>query len=88
MLEVTTKVLHIVFAENISDHWKEKMVPTYAFILLKTSLLMMGILFLIILIFSLFIILSSKFLTLLTSLAGILISIIVSLTYIKLRAFF
>ena len=82
------KVFHVIMASNISDHWKEKMVPTYAFILLKNSLLILGILFLIILVFSVFIVLSSKFLALLLSVTGIATSIVISLTYLKLRVTF
>jgi len=82
------KVFHVIMASNISDHWKEKMVPTYAFILLKNSLLILGILFLIILVFSAFIVLSSKFLALLLSTTGIAMSIVISLTYLKLRVTF
>ena len=84
----TNKVFHVIISPNISDHWKEKMVPTYAFILLKNSLLILGILFLIILVFSAFIALSSKFLALILSITGIVISIGISLTYLKLRVFF
>ena len=82
------KVFHVIMASNISDHWKEKMVPTYAFILLKNSFLILGILFLIILVFSVFIVLSSKFLALLLSVTGIATSIVISLTYLKLRVTF
>ena len=84
----SNKVFHVIMASNISDHWKEKMVPTYAFILLKNSLLILGILFLIILVFSAFIVLSSKFLALLLSITGIAMSIVISLTYLKLRVTF
>jgi len=82
------KVFHVIMASNISDHWKEKMVPTYAFTLLKNSLLILGILFLIILVFSAFIILSSKFLVLLSSVTGIVTLTVISLTYLKLRVTF
>ena len=84
----TNKVFRVIISSNISDHWKEKMVPTYAFILLKNSLSILGILFLIILVFSAFIALSSKFLTLILSITGITISIVISLTYLKLRVTF
>ena len=88
ILKDTNKVFHIIISSNISDHWKEKMVPTYAFILLKNSLSILGILFLIILVFSAFIVLSSKFLTLLLSITGVAISIFISLAYLKLRIIF
>ena len=84
----TNKVFHVIISSNISDHWKEKMVPIYAFILLKNSLLILGILFLIILVFSAFIVLSSKFLTFLLSVTGVATSIVISFTYLKLRVTF
>ena len=84
----TNKVFRVIISSNISGHWKEKMVPVYAFILLKNSLLILGILFLIILVFSSFIVLSSKFLALLLSVTGIAMSIVISLTYLKLRLTF
>ena len=82
----TSKVFRVIFASKISDHWKEKMVPAYAFILLKSSLLILGILFLIILVFSAFIVLSSHFLALILSATGIVESVVASLIYFKLRA--
>ena len=81
----SNKVFHVIISSNISDYWKEKMVPVYAFILLKNSLLILGILFFIILVFSLFIVLSSKFLTLILSITGVAMSIVISFTYLKLR---
>ena len=84
----SSKVFRIIMASNISDHWKEKVIPTYAFILLKNSLLILVILFLIILVFSAFIVLSSKFLTLILSITGVVMSIIISFTYLKLRVIF
>ena len=84
----TNKVFRVIISSNISDHWKEKIVPTYAFILLKNSLSILGILFLIILVFSAFVVLSSKFLTLILSITGVAISIIISFTYLKLRMIF
>ena len=84
----TNKVFRIIISSNISDHWKEKMVPVYAFILLKNSLLILGILLLIILVFSVFVVLSIKFLTLILSITGVVMSIIISFTYLKLRVIF
>ena len=84
----TNKVFRVIISSNISDHWKERMVPVYAFILLKNSLLILGILFLIILVFSTFIVLSSKFLPLILSVTGVTMSIVISFTYLKLRVIF
>jgi hypothetical protein len=82
----TIKVFRVIFASKISDHWKEKMVPAYAFILLKSSLIILGISFLIILVFSAFIVLSSHFLSLILSATGIVECVVASLIYFKLRA--
>ena len=84
----TNKVFQIIISSNISDHWKEKMVPVYSFILFKKSLLILGILFLIILVFSFFALISSKFLVLVISITGVAISIVISFTYLKLRIIF
>jgi fumarate reductase subunit C len=84
----SNKAFHVIMASNISDHWKEKMVPTYAFILLKNSLSILGIFFLIILVFSAFLVLSSKFLIVFLSFTGITISILISVVYLKLRIIF
>ena len=84
----TNKVFRVIISSNISDHWKEKMVPTYAFILLKNSLLILVILFLIIIVFYVFVIISGNFLTLVLSITGVAISIIISFTYLKLRMIF
>ena len=82
------KVFHVIISSNISDHWKEKIVPSYAFIILKNSLSILGVMFLIILLFSVFVLLSSQFLTLILSIKGFSISIIISLIYLKLRIIF
>ncbi len=82
------KVFHVIISSNISDHWKEKIVPSYAFIILKNSLSILGVSFLIILLFSVFVLLSSQFLTLILSIKGFAISIIISLIYLKLRIIF
>ena len=85
VIKNTNKVFRLIISSHISDHWKEKMVPTYAFILLKNSLSILGILFLIILVFSALIVLSGKFLTLILSITGVVTSIIISFIYLKLR---
>lgn len=80
------RIFHLIISANISDHWKEKMVPIYAFILLKDSLFILGILLLIFLVFFAFIVLSSRFLIFILSIKGIVISIFISVVYLKLRA--
>ena len=45
--KVTKKVAYIIPNQNISDHWKEKVVPAYALKIMKFSLQILLILFLI-----------------------------------------
>ena len=84
----TKKVFHIIITPRISDHRKEKIILAHAFILLKNSLSILAILFLIIFIFLGFIVLSDHFLSLILSVTGIVELIVVSLIYFKLRVFF
>jgi hypothetical protein len=81
------KVFHIIFSSNISDHWKEKMVPIYAFNLLKNALLILGILLIVILLFFTFILFSNNFIIFIFSTTGLLSSIFISILYLKLRSF-
>lgn len=81
----SSKVSHVIFSSKISLHWKEKVVPAYAFIILKISLLTLGIFLLIILVLYLFTILSSGFIQFLLSVKGIGISIITSILYLRIR---
>ena len=85
VIKISRKVFHIILTSRISEHWKEKVVPTYAFILLKNSLSILGVLLLIILIFLGFTILSDDLLKLIVSVTGIIESIVISLIYLKLR---
>jgi len=84
----SNKVFLIIISSKISDHWKERMVPVYAFIILKNSLSILVILCLVLLIFFLFFILSNEFLLLLLSIKGVFSAVLISYVYIKLKAFF
>ena len=81
------RVFLVILSSKISVHWKEKVVPAYAVLLLKYSLSILGIFFLIILLISLFTAISNDFIHFLLSLKGILISIITSILYLKLRKY-
>jgi hypothetical protein len=79
------KAIQIITSSRISDHWKEKTVPIYALIILKKSLVILGILFLIIIIFSFFTLISSNYLEFLLSFKGFLLSFFISLIFYKFR---
>ena len=85
IIKSTNKVFRVIISSNVCDHWKEKVVPVYAFNILKNSLLILGVLFLIINLVYAFVLLSSTLITLILSIKGIVISIIISFTYLKLR---
>lgn len=87
VVETAKKVSHIIIAANISDHWKEKMVPTYAFIILKNSSLILAILIAIILVFFCFSLISNELIAYTLSMKGILESVIVAYVYIKVKSF-
>ena len=81
----SSKVLKIISSSIISDHWKERVVPAYALIILKESLIILGILGLVILTVAIFSLIASNFLELLLSFEGVLTSLIISFIYYKLR---
>ena len=56
-----TKPLHLVTKKNISDHWKEKVLPKYALEIIKLSFQILLIIFCIFLYFLLQIFLTTTF---------------------------
>lgn len=88
ILKVTKIVIYIISKNNISDHWKEKVIPAYALKIMKYSL---QILLIILLIMSLFFIsdlLYNNFLKFALSLIGIIESIVFAFGYVHLRRLF
>jgi hypothetical protein len=82
---VTEKVTHVIPQDNISDHWKEKVIPAYALKIMKHSL---QILLILLLIMSLFVIADyflNNFLALTLSLFGIIESVVFAFGYVYLR---
>tara|TARA_Y100001958_G_C21235659_1_gene562002 strand:- start:995 stop:1354 length:360 start_codon:yes stop_codon:yes gene_type:complete len=76
------KILIVINNSKISDNWKEKIIPYYAFILMKASFFILFILIIIILLFLSIDIFLEGFLIFLTSIFGILESVIISIIYI------
>ena len=84
-LQLLKKVSHVILNKNISDHWKELVIPAYAKQLMKTSL---KILLILIFISSFFFIADffiSNFLTLILSLLGVMESLAFMFGYIFMR---
>lgn len=88
ILKVARKVIHVIPQDNISDHWKEKVIPTYALRIMKHSLQVLLILFLILSIFFIADSVLNTFLVFTLSLIGIIESIILAFGYFLLRRAF
>ena len=85
ILKVTRKATYVIPQKNISDHWKEKVIPAYALRMMKYSL---QILLILLLILSLFLIADfffNDFFALTLSLIGIVESLVFAFGYVYLR---
>ena len=88
ILRVIRKVIYVIPQDNISDHWKEKVVPAYALRIMKYSL---QILLILLLILSLFLIADfffNDFLAFTFSWIGIIESMVFAFGYVYLRKLF
>ena len=84
-IKCSKKAISTILNKNISDHWKENIIPKYSLQMMKYSLQMLLILFLIIFIFFIADKLSSGFLTFTFSLNGIIQSILLAFSYAYIR---
>jgi hypothetical protein len=85
IMRTTSKVFSVITSSNISDHWKEKIIPAYAFNIFQNSLLILLQFFIIILFVFAFNFLSNSFFLMLISLKGAISSLIFSFSYFKIR---
>jgi ABC-type uncharacterized transport system permease subunit len=85
---VTKKVTNIIPKNNISDHWKEKVIPVYALRIMKYSLQILLILLLIISLFFIVGFFLNDFLASTLSLVGIIESMVFAFGYVYLRKLF
>ena len=88
ILKVTKKVTHVIPQSNISDHWKEKVIPTYALRIMKYSLQILMILLLILSFFFIVDLFYNNFLVFTISLIGIIESMVFAFGYVFLRKLF
>ena len=85
LVKVSKKAIYIVLNKNISDHWKEKIITKYSLQMIKNSLQMLLIIFLI---FFIFIIADNLFTGILAftfSLNGIIEFILIAFSYACIR---
>ena len=85
IVKVAKKVVYIVPNQNISDHWKEKIIPAYALKIMKFSLQILLILLLILsfVIFADYLL--KGFLAFTLSFIGIMESMVFAFGYVYLR---
>ena len=88
ILTVTKRVTYVIPKSNISDHWKEKVIPAYALRIMKYSLQILVILLLIMSLFFITDLLYNNFLTFTFSLIGIIESMVFAFGYVYLRKSF
>ena len=84
-INVGKKAIHTISNKNISDHWKENIIPKYSFHMMKYSLQMLIIIFLIISIFFIANNFFDGFLAFTFSWNGIIESILIAFSYAYIR---
>jgi len=84
-IKVMKKATYIILNKNISDHWKENIIPVYSLQMMKSSLQMLLILLLIVFIFLTGDNFFSGFLAFTFSLMGIIESILFAFSYAYIR---
>ena len=83
--KVIRRVIYVIPQDNISDHWKEKVVPAYALMMMKYSLQILLILLLILSLFFVADYFFNDFLALTLSFFGIIESMVFAFGYVYLR---
>ena len=84
-INLSKKAISTIMNKNISDHWKENIIPKYSLQMMKYSMQMLLILFLIIFIFVIADNLFSGFLAFTFSWNGIIESILLAFSYAYIR---
>ena len=85
ILKVIRKVIYVIPQDNISDHWKEKVIPAYALRMMKYSLKILLILSLILCLFFVADYFCNDFLAITLSFFGFIESMVFAFGYVYLR---
>lgn len=88
IIKVTKRVAYVIPSNNISDHWKEKVIPAYALRMMKYSLRILLILLLIISLIFIADYFFNDFLAFTFSFIGIIESMVFAFGYVYLRKLF
>ena len=85
LIAVIKKAIHTILNKNISDHWKENIIPKYSMQMMKSSLKMLLIISLIIFIVLITDRFLSDFLSFIFSLNGIIECLLFAFSYAYIR---
>ena len=85
IIKLSKKAIYVILNKNISDHWKENIIPKYSLQMMKNSLLMLLILILIIFIFIFVDYWLKGFLAFILSFNGIIEYILIAFSYTCIR---
>ncbi len=85
ILKITRKIIHIIFNNNISDHWKERVILSYSLTIMKCSIQVLLILLFTLCLFLIAEYLLSNFLYHVFSFVGVAESIVFTFGYLYLR---
>ena len=85
MVEKFSSFVKLMLSNSISDHWKEKVIPKYALIIIINALKFLGVLLLIVGMFSGLGWIFDGFFKFSISVVGIIEMLIFSLFYLKIR---
>ena len=88
LLKVTIKVVNVLAQKNISDHWKERAIPAYAFKMMQYSFRMLLILLSILFLFFIANYIFDGFIDFSVSPRGIAEALVFAFGYVLLRKFF
>ena len=83
--KLTQKALKIISNKNISDHWKEKVIPQYSLNIMKLSIFMLLIILSVIFLFFITDFISSGFLYFVISIKGIITSTFFAFIYLYFK---
>jgi hypothetical protein len=85
MYEKFSSFVKLMSSKNVSDHWKEKVIPSYALIIIINALKFLGVLLLIVALFTVLVLIFDGFFQFSISVAGIVEMLLISLLYLKIR---
>ena len=88
LCKVSIKVIRVIPTGNISDHWKERVIPKYALIIMKYSIQMLLTLLLILSLFFIVDYFINDFIKFSLSSVGIIDSVVFAFGYVYLRKYF